>query len=65
MPLIPISDETVRDYQKSMKANYGVDYSYEESREAFSNLVGLFQVLIKINSRIKIVPFAIDTRFDE
>jgi len=42
-----LSKESVEKFQKIFKEQYGEDMSYEDAYESGSNLVGLFEILVK------------------
>ena len=52
--MVEPSEEAVLRFQKTFKEQYGKDYSYEEAREAFCNLVGFYELLYKIDREQKL-----------
>ncbi len=49
--MVHITPESVEQWRKTFKEQYGVDYSDQEAREAASNLVGLFDLLLKMDRK--------------
>lgn len=48
-----LSDEAVQKFKETFKKIYGKEYTDTETREAAGNLVGFFDLLIKVDQRIK------------
>jgi hypothetical protein len=51
--MVQLSPETVQDFKKMFKEEYGVEYSDAEAWEAAHNLVGFFDLLLKVDRRIQ------------
>jgi hypothetical protein len=49
--MINLSKESVLRFQKLMKDKHNADYSFEEAKEAGTRLVGLFDLLIKMDKK--------------
>ena len=49
--MVQLSKETILKWQKLFKEEYGKDFSYEEAYEAAYNLLGFFDLLLKIDMR--------------
>ena len=47
--MIEMTDEEVREFKRSYKKQYGVNYTDEQVRKANHNLVGFFQLFIDID----------------
>lgn len=52
--MVQLSPETVQDFKKLFKEEYDVEYSDTEAWEAAHNLVGFFDLLLKVDRRIKV-----------
>jgi len=48
-----LSRERVEELRRIFKEEYGVEYTYEEAWEAAHNLVGFFDLLLKVDQRQK------------
>jgi hypothetical protein len=48
-----ITDETVRGFQELWKKEYGVDLNDADARESAYNLLGFFETLMKVDTRIR------------
>lgn len=48
-----ISQKLIDEFKQLFKNKYGVNYTDEEAREAANNLVGFFELLLKIGYRNK------------
>jgi hypothetical protein len=48
-----LSKESIEQFQKDFEKDLGVKYSYDEAAEAAHNLVGFFDLLIKIDRENK------------
>lgn len=48
-----ISDKTVQEFKKVFKKEYNAKFTDAQAREAATNLVGFFDLLMQIDSRIK------------
>ena len=46
-----LSKERILEWQKLFKEEYGKEFTYEEAYEAAHNLVGLFDLLLKVDMR--------------
>lgn len=46
-----LSPETVEKFKQAFKRKYGVEYSDSEAREAAHNLLGFFELLLKVDRR--------------
>ncbi len=46
-----ISKERILEWQKIFKEKWGVEYTFAEATEAAHNLVGFFDLLLKIDMR--------------
>ena len=49
--MVQLSKETILKWQKLFKEEYGRKLTYEEAYEAAHNLVGFFDLLLKIDMR--------------
>lgn len=49
--MIRLSKERILEWQKIFKENWGVEYTFAEAAEAANNLVGFFDLLLKIDIR--------------
>lgn len=49
--MVLLSKERVLEYQKLFKEEYGKELSFAEASEAAHNLVGFFDLLLKIDMR--------------
>jgi len=49
--MVQLSKESILKWQKLFKKEYGKEFTYEESYEAAHNLVGLFDLLLKVDMR--------------
>ena len=52
--MVQLSRERILEWQKLFKEEYGKEFTYEEAYEAAHNLVGFFDLLLKINKRVKL-----------
>jgi len=52
--MIDLPEETILRLQKSFKKSLGVDYTFEEAREASYNFIGLMSLLCKIDREQKL-----------
>lgn len=48
-----LSDNSVQKFKEAFKKGYGKEYADSEAREADENLVGFFELLIKVDRRNK------------
>lgn len=48
-----LSDKSVQKFKEVFKKEYGKEYTDAEAREAAENLVGFFDLLIKVDRRNK------------
>ncbi|MCL4353462.1 hypothetical protein M1615_03300 [Patescibacteria group bacterium] len=48
-----LSDESIQEFKEIFKKEYGKEYTDSEAREAAKNLVGFFDLLIKVDQRNK------------
>lgn len=48
-----ITDEAVREFQELWKKEYGVDLNDADARESAYNLLGFFETLMKVDTRIR------------
>ena len=48
-----LSTKTVEEFQRIMREEYGAEMTKQEASEAAHNLVGYFDLLAKIDARIK------------
>jgi len=48
-----LSKERILEWQKVFKEKWGIEYTFSETAEAANNLVGFFDLLLKIDRRIK------------
>jgi len=48
-----LSKERILEFQKILKQDYGKEFSFAEATEAANNLVGSFDLLLKIDRRNK------------
>lgn len=51
--MVYIASETVEKFKKLFKKVYGVEYSDQEAWEATYNLLGAFDLLLKIDRRLQ------------
>lgn len=51
--MVYISPETVANFKAMFKKEYGVEYSDEDAWEATHNLLSFFELLMKIDQRIR------------
>ncbi len=51
--MIQASKESIEDFKRIFKNEYGVEYSDAEAYEASYNLIGFFQLLLKVDERNK------------
>ncbi len=51
--MVQLSKERILEWQKIFKENWGVEYTFDEAAEAANNLVGFFDLLLKIDRRNK------------
>ena len=49
--MVQLSKERILEWQKIFKEKWGVEYTFAEATEATSNLVGFFDLLLKIDTR--------------
>ena len=49
--MVQLSRETISKWQKILKEDYGREISFAEASEAAHNLVGFFDLLLKIDMR--------------
>lgn len=49
--MVQLSKETILEWQKILKEDYGKEVSLTEASEAAHNLVGFFDLLLKIDMR--------------
>ena len=49
--MVQLSKETILKWQQLFKEEYGRELTYEEAYEAAHNLVGFFDLLLKIDMR--------------
>ncbi len=49
--MVHITPETVEKFQKIFKKEYGVDYIDQEAWEATHNLLGVFELLLKMDKK--------------
>ena len=49
--MVQLSKERILEFQKIFKEEYGKELSYKEAHEAAHNLVGFFDLLLKIDMR--------------
>ncbi len=49
--MVHINPETVQEFKQTIKEEYGVEYSDKEAWEAMHNLVGFFDLLLKMDRR--------------
>ena len=54
--MVQLSKERILEFQKIFKEKWGVEYTFAEAAEAASNLVGFFDLLLKIDRRDKKKP---------
>jgi len=47
-----ITPETVESFKMMFKEQYGVEYSNKEAWEAAHNLLGLFELLLRVDRRL-------------
>lgn len=50
---MPLSDKSVQEFKGIFKKECGKEYTDAEAREAANNLVGFFELLIKVDRRNK------------
>ena len=48
-----LSDKAIQEFKEIFKKEYGKEYTDAEAREAAENLVGFFDLLIKVDQRNK------------
>ena len=51
--MFQLSKERILEWQKIFKEKWSVEYTFAEAEEAASNLIGLFDLLLKIDRRNK------------
>lgn len=51
--MVQLSRERILEWQKIFKEKWGVEYTFTEATEATNNLVGFFDLLLKIDRRNK------------
>ncbi len=49
--MVHITPETVENFKQMFKREYGVEYSDQEAWEAAHNLIGFFDLLLKVDRR--------------
>ncbi len=49
--MVQLSKERILEWQKIFKENQGVEYTFAEAEEAADNLIGFFDLLLKIDRR--------------
>ena len=49
--MVHITPETVENFKQMFKKEYGVEYSDQEAWEAAHNLIGFFDLLLKVDRR--------------
>ena len=49
--MVQFSKERILEFQRIFKGEYGKKFSYKEATEAANNLVGFFDLLLKIDMR--------------
>lgn len=49
--MIQLSKERILEWQKILKEDYGKEFSFAEASEAAHNLVGFFDLLLKVDMR--------------
>ena len=49
--MVQLSKERILEWQELFKEKWGVEYTFEEATEAANNLVGSFDLLLKIDMR--------------
>jgi len=49
--MVQLSKERILEFQKILKQDYGKEFSFAEATEAANNLVGSFDLLLKIDMR--------------
>jgi len=59
--MIQFSKERILEWQKIFKEEYSKELTYEEAYEAAHNLVGFFDLLLKIDRRDKLKKRDINT----
>ena len=59
--MVQLSRESVLKWQKLFEEEYGKEFTYEEAYEAAHNLVGFFDLLLKIDRRDKLKKRNINT----
>ena len=50
--MVQITPEAVENFKVVFKKEYGVEYSDKEAWEATHNLLGFFELLLKVNRRL-------------
>ena len=48
-----LSDKSIQEFKEIFKKEYGKEYTDAEAREAAENLIGFFELLIKVDQRNK------------
>ena len=51
--MVQLSRERILEWQKLFKENWGEEYTFAEATEAAHNLVGFFDLLLKIDKKTK------------
>ena len=51
--MVQLSKERILEWQRIFREEYGKEFTYEEAYEAAHNLVGFFDLLLKIDRRNK------------
>jgi len=49
--MVQLSRERILEWQRIFKKEYGKEFTYEEAYEAAHNLVGFFDLLLKVDMR--------------
>ncbi len=49
--MVHITPETVENFKRMFKREYGVEYSDQEAWEATHNFIGFFDLLLKVDQR--------------
>lgn len=52
--MVQLSKERILEFQRVFKEEYGKEITFIEATEAANNLVGFFDLLLKINRRVKL-----------
>lgn len=51
--MVELSKETIEEFKAIFKKEYGVEYTDQEAWEAANNLVGFFDLLLKLDHKQK------------